>query len=278
MNRMDSTAPRGAWAVSTFLRALLRVLNAVLAVCGLAIVGYSIYVFGEWNRNGAIKSSTPWFIFVVGGAGLFTFLTAAAGLIGSARNSHAWLAVYAFMAVLLLLAQVGVVALLMLDKSWQKKLPHDDTGEAHKMKKWIMARLNVCRWVGLAVLITQVVSVLVAFALNRTQQELLQSYSDDDEEVWGRHRPLLANEAVPRASAAGSSATGGDVETGGATAPGRDDPWSQRMRDKYGLDTDQFSHVASSPAAQTQPAATPPLAAHPEPPPAQRGGGACAIM
>lgn len=46
------------------------------------------------------------FIFVVGGAGLFTFLTAAAGLIGAARNSHAWLAVYAFMAVLLLLAQV----------------------------------------------------------------------------------------------------------------------------------------------------------------------------
>ena len=35
-------------------------LNLVLAVCGLAIVGYSVYVFGEWNRNGAIKSSTPW--------------------------------------------------------------------------------------------------------------------------------------------------------------------------------------------------------------------------
>ena len=29
-------------------------------------------------------------------------------------------------------------------------------GEAHKLKKWIMARLDVCRWVGLAVLITQV--------------------------------------------------------------------------------------------------------------------------
>lgn len=51
------------------------------------------------------------FIFVVGGAGLFTFLTAAAGLIGSARNSHAWLAVYAFMAVLLLLAQVSTAFL-----------------------------------------------------------------------------------------------------------------------------------------------------------------------
>lgn len=46
--------------VPWWCRALLRVLNAVLAVCGLAIVGYSIYVFGEWNRNGAIKSSTPW--------------------------------------------------------------------------------------------------------------------------------------------------------------------------------------------------------------------------
>lgn len=29
----------------------------------------------------------------------------------------------------------------------------------------------------------QIVSVLVAFALNKTQQELIRGYSDDDEEV-----------------------------------------------------------------------------------------------
>ncbi len=40
----------------------------------------------------------------------------------------------------------------------------------------------------------QVVSVLVAFALNRTQQELLQSYSDDDEEV--RCLPKAACQAI----------------------------------------------------------------------------------
>mmetsp|Transcript_4446 Transcript_4446/g.12824 ORF Transcript_4446/g.12824 Transcript_4446/m.12824 type:complete len:278 (-) Transcript_4446:46-879(-) len=277
MHRMDSTTPRGPWAVSTFLRALLRVLNLVLAFCGLAILGYSIYIFGEWNRDGAIKSTTPWFIFVVGGAGLFTFLTAAAGLIGAARNSHAWLAVYAFMAVVLLLAQVGVALLLLLDKSWQKKLPHDNTGEAAKMEKWIKARMHVCRWVGLAVLITQIVSVLVAFALNKTQQELIRGYSDDDEEVWGRHRPLLAEQTQPRGSAAGSS-VGGDVEVG-VTTPNREDPWSQRMRDKYGLDTEQFSHVAASPVVHTPPAAAPPLAAHAEPPPAaDSSGGRCGIM
>lgn len=46
------------------------------------------------------------FIYVFGGAGLFTFATAVAGLVGSSNNSRVWLAVYAFMAVLLLLAQV----------------------------------------------------------------------------------------------------------------------------------------------------------------------------
>lgn len=45
--------------------------------------------------------------------------------------------------------------------------------------------------------------------MDQSQSLLTESYVMCAAQVWGRHRPLLANEAVPRASAAGSSATGG---------------------------------------------------------------------
>lgn len=49
------------------------------------------------------------FIYAFFGAGLFTFITAATGLVGAARNNRVCLGLYAFLAIVLLLAQVRLV-------------------------------------------------------------------------------------------------------------------------------------------------------------------------
>ena len=73
------------------------------------------------------------FIYAFGGAGLFTFLTAIAGLGGVAYNSRCLLWVYSTFMVVLLLAQAALAIAYFLDSSWKKRLPHDDTGEARRV-------------------------------------------------------------------------------------------------------------------------------------------------
>lgn len=273
MHHEESFRPAGRYAAITCLRVILQLLNVALAVCGLAVVMYSTFMYGEWRHGHAHKEATPWFIYVFGSAGLFTLATSVAGLIGSSQNSGLWLAVYSFMAVVLLLAQVAAALLLFFGKSWQNRLPHDDTGEAQKIEHWIKSRMDICQWVGLGLVVTQVVAVVVAFFQSRMQQQMLRSESIDDEEVWGRHQPLLA--AQEANSRVASPVIPGDIEASVAT-PDRNDPWSQRMRDKYGLDTDQFTQVPVGTAAASV-AEGPRLAAHPQPP-ADDNGSRCAIM
>ncbi len=50
----------------------------------------------------------------------------------------------------------GAVALAFFaDAEWQKRLPHDETGEAKRLHRWIEKRMAVCKWVGLGVLLLQ---------------------------------------------------------------------------------------------------------------------------
>ena len=62
--------------------------------------------------------------------------------------------------------------------------------------------------------------------------------SDEEDEVWGARRPLLARASLP-----GDASTSQERPHVPAVSPGRrEDPWSVRMRDKYGLDTSQFGY------------------------------------
>ena len=61
-----------------------------------------------------------------------------------------------------------------------------------QIERFVKHKLDVCRWVGLAVLIVQLLSLGLAYALSAAQQKLLDVSDDDDDEVWGRRRPLLS--------------------------------------------------------------------------------------
>ncbi len=74
------------------------------------------------------------FIYAFGGAGLFLFLTAISGLYGACYSNRHCLNFYSTMIVVMLLAQCALLVGYFADQSWKKKLPHDDTGEAAKVK------------------------------------------------------------------------------------------------------------------------------------------------
>jgi hypothetical protein len=51
----------------------------------------------------------------------------------------------------------GALALAFFaDAHWQKRFPPDETGEARKLRRWIAHRMDVCKWIGLALLLLQV--------------------------------------------------------------------------------------------------------------------------
>ena len=78
------------------------------------------------------------FIFAFGGAGLFTFLTAATGLAGVGWNSRWLLGTYSVLIVIMLLVQAAVAITLFADDSWRKYLPPDQTGEFHRVRSCIL--------------------------------------------------------------------------------------------------------------------------------------------
>lgn len=216
----------------------------------------------------------PWFIYAFFGAGLFTFITAATGLVGAARNNRVCLGLYAFLAIVLLLAQGALALAFFADAHWQKRFPPDETGEARKLRRWIAHRMDVCKWIGLALLLLQVLSVALAFALSAAQARALEGDSEEEDEVWGRRQPLL--DASAAGATAGTTWPPGDVEAPAApSTPAQEDPWSQRMRDKYGLDTSQFSYTPpAQPAGGAAPATSPSAAAQE----GQQQGSRCSIM
>ena len=81
------------------------------------------------------------FIFAFGGAGLFTFLTAATGLAGVGWNSRWLLGTYSVLLVIMLLVQAAVAITLFADDSWRKYLPPDQTGEFHKVQHTLISFL-----------------------------------------------------------------------------------------------------------------------------------------
>lgn len=250
----------GLW-VST-LRFLLRLINLLLALVGLAMVAYTGYMFDKFKHTEfppsteylAVaapsaqprKAGFPWFIAAFGAAGLLTFITATCGLFGVSWNSRPCLGIYSLLLGVMLIMQAVLAVAFFADESWKKRLPHDDTGQAEAMEKFIRHRLVVCKWVGLGALIIQVFSMLLAFQLSAEQLRQLEELSDEEDDVWGRRRPLLSRTSLSGQSSGQAASLSGERT---AAAQRRQDPWSVRMRDKYGLDTAQFTY---SPDADAQ--------------------------
>ncbi|KAL3140782.1 hypothetical protein ABBQ32_005327 [Trebouxia sp. C0010 RCD-2024] len=247
---------RSAGVLPSTLRATLQAVNFVLAVAGVCMCCYAVYMYidfehvdfhSEADSGGhhiiahwvmeAKKNASPWFIYAFGGAGLFLFLTAVSGLYGACYNSRFCLNFYSTMVVVMLLAQCALLVGYFADKSWKRKLPHDDTGEAHKIEKFVQRDLSTIKWVALGAFLLQILSVLLACWLTSVQKaELEAAESEEEDEIWGRRRPLLQeNSQSTEALRAAEAAQAGPSSV-------RNDPWSIRMREKYGLDTSQFSY------------------------------------
>ncbi|PNY09932.1 GMFP4 [Trifolium pratense] len=232
-----------------FWECILKLLNFILTVTGLAMVGYGIYLLVGFSKasdddtpdispvsddSALIQLGRPmlmavslsdsifdklpkaWFIYLFIGVGAVLFVVSCFGCIGAATRN----------------------AFLFFDKSWKEEIPTDKTGDFDMIYGFLRENWNIVRWVALGIVIFEALLFLLALIVRAVNRPA--DYDSDDELINPRQQarqPLLNRQAV---TPAGLPVAGAIDQR-----PNRNDAWSARMREKYGLDTSEFSYNPS---------------------------------
>ncbi|KAF5735451.1 tobamovirus multiplication protein 2A-like [Tripterygium wilfordii] len=265
------------------LECLLKLLNFLLTLVGLAMVGYGIYLFVEFKRasddaggvspvsydqdlvqlgrpmlmavslSANIFDSLPkaWFVYLFIGVGVVLFVISCFGCIGAVTRNGCCLTCYSVLVILLILVEVGCAAFIFFDKSWKEDLPIDKTGDFDMTYHFLRENWKIVKWVALGVVILEALIFFLALMVRAANRPA--EYDSDDELIAPRQQirqPLINRSAAP--------ANGVPVAGTLDQRPSRNDAWSARMREKYGLDTSEFTYNPSEPhrfqQVATQPA------------------------
>lgn len=264
------------------LECLLKLLNFLLTLIGLSMVGYGIYLFVMYKNatggdSGLAPSSDdmillgrpmlmavslsanifdnlpkPWFIYLFIGIGAVLFIISCFGCIGAATRNGCCLTCYSLLVILLILVELGCAAFIFFDKSWKDEIPTDKTGDFDMIYDFLDDNWKIVKWVALGAVIFEALVFLLALVVRAANRPA--DYDSDDEYIGGPRQqirqPLINRPPAP--------ATGVPVTGTLDQRPSRNDAWSTRMREKYGLDTSEFTYNPSEsnryPQAASQPA------------------------
>ncbi|XP_006358577.1 tobamovirus multiplication protein 2A [Solanum tuberosum] len=273
-------------ACKGFWECLLKLLNFLLTLVGLTMVGYGIYLFVEYKNHshsgddypvappmsgdmiefgrpmlmavslaGNIfdKLPKPWFIYLFIGIGAVLVVVSCCGCIGAATRNGCCLSCYSVLIFLLILVELGAAGFIFFDKSWKDEIPRDKTGNFETIYDFLDDHWKIIKWVALGAVIFEALIFLLALVVRAANRPA--DYDSDDEYIGGPRQqirqPLISNR--PPAN----PATGVPVTATLDNRPSRNDAWSTRMREKYGLDTSEFTYNPSEsnryPPTATQP-------------------------
>lgn len=264
------------------LECLLKILNFLLTLVGLAMVGYGIYLFVEYKKSSSetltispvmgdsdviqlgrpvmmavtlsssILDNLPkaWFIYCFFAIGVILFVISCFGCVGAVTRNGCCLSCYAVLVILLILIELGCAAFIFFDKSWQDDIPTDKTGDFDMIYDFLKENWKIVKWVALAAVILEALLFVLTLMVRAANKP--DDYDSDDEFIAQRQsvrQPLINRPPV--------AATGVPVAGAIDQRPSRNDAWSTRMREKYGLDTSEFTYNPSEsnryPPGQQQP-------------------------
>ncbi|XP_022718105.1 tobamovirus multiplication protein 2A-like [Durio zibethinus] len=264
------------------LECLLKLLNLLMTLVGLAMVGYGIYLFVEYKKaadtamllssvgsdqdlvqlgrpmlmavslSSGIFDNLPkaWFIYLFIGVGVVLFVISCFGCIGATTRNLCCLTCYSVLVILLILVELGCAAFIFFDKSWKDELPTDKTGDFDMIYEFLEENWSIAKWVALGIVILEALIFLLALMVRAANKPA--DYDSDDEFIAPRQQirqPLINRPPVP--------ATGVPVAGSLDQRPSRNDAWSTRMREKYGLDTSEFTYNPSESSRYQQVAPQP---------------------
>ncbi|KAA8525923.1 hypothetical protein F0562_007977 [Nyssa sinensis] len=245
------------------------------------MVGYGIYLFVEYKKTSGNSSSIAptsddviqlgrpmlmavslsssifdklpkaWFIYLFIGIGIVLFVISCFGCIGAATRNGCCLTCYSVLVILLILVELGCAAFIFFDKSWKEEIPTDKTGDFGMIYEFLEKNWKIVKWVALGAVILEALVFLLALVVRAANRPV--DCDSDDEYIGGPRQqirqPLINRPPVP--------ATGVPVAGNLDQRTNRNDAWSARMREKYGLDTSEFTYNPSESNRYPQTAAQP---------------------
>lgn len=196
----------------------------------------------------SVHLPAPWFIYFLMAVGVLLCCMSCIGHIAAEAINGCCLCFYIILSLVILLLEVALVAFIAIDKQWAKVLPFDPTGELEKIKSFVQENADICKWVGITLLVVQALSVLLSLFLRamisstqRVDSDVENNYAADGDRI---REPLLNSQQ--------NQPSGLMKGEGRATLS---DIWTTRIRQKYGLDnkgtTYQSQHQNAS--ASTKP-------------------------
>ncbi|KAL4558602.1 hypothetical protein LXL04_036803 [Taraxacum kok-saghyz] len=194
-------------------------------------------VYGEINLE-SNSIPAPWFIYAFMGLGVVLCCISCIGHIAAEAINGCCLCFYTILKIVLILLEVALVAFIALDHRWEKDLPADPTGEIDSIRDFVQDNIDVCKWVGIVIIVVQVVSLLLALVLGMMASSSRKK-NDDMEEGSGSESRGKAWEPLLNSNSnqAASSSTSGDAKAF------KSDIWTSRIREKYGLNSNQSASL-----------------------------------
>ncbi|XP_010416099.1 PREDICTED: tetraspanin-18 [Camelina sativa] len=167
----------------------------------------------------------PWFIYSFMAVGILVCIVTFIGFIAAEAINGCCLCFYSILKTLLILLEAALVAYIAIDRHWEKDLPYDPTGEISSLRAFIEENIDICKWVGIAVVAVQLLSLLLAMVL----RAMVSTPKPELDEEEGYENPRV-RAYDPLLGPQGNQASGGSSKI---------ENWSSRIREKYGLNQSQ---------------------------------------
>ncbi|CAN1269981.1 TOM2AH2 [Linum perenne] len=232
---------------------LLKFFNFLQAFLGISIILYSVWMLDQWNHHLPVSpppfpapssSSSPSVVLsrshsiatldLAGDVASQMELSGLGFYLNSVDLPAPWF-IYSFMvmgAIICCITFIGCIAAeaihgccLCFD------IPFDPTGEVQTIRAFIEDNIEICKWVGITVIVIQALSLLLAMVLRGLVSTPNSDIDGEDDFESGRSRrwePLLGQPGQTSGTGNGS------------------DIWSSRMREKYGLNGNENPALNSS--------------------------------
>ncbi|GAB4830139.1 hypothetical protein Ancab_019780 [Ancistrocladus abbreviatus] len=176
----------------------------------------------------------PWFIYVFMGVGVGLCCVSCVGHIAAEAINGCCLCVYTLLIGVFILLEGALVAFFAIDRHWEKDIPFDPTGEVENFRSFVEENVDMCKWLGIALLMIQALSLLLALILRAmVSTRLVDSFIEEDYAMTRENisEPLLS----PQPGQASRSLK--DKVRGTLS-----DIWSARMRQKYASNNEYSSY------------------------------------
>ncbi|OMP07195.1 Tetraspanin/Peripherin [Corchorus olitorius] len=186
--------------VRSCIQSILKLVNSIIGMVGMAMIMYSIWLIRVWQREtgdspfDASDYAAPWFIYAFLGLGVILCVITCSGHVAAGTANGCCLYIYMLFIFLLLMVEAAVTTDVFLNSHWEEDFPVDPSGSFNNLKDFIRSNFEFCKWIGLSIVSVQGLCFLLAVLLKAFGPH--QNY-DSDDDIDPERVPLIKNGAHP---------------------------------------------------------------------------------